>query len=289
MRYILRNILLAGPILAAWLILPGPGLGAPAMKRSDPAIQKRIEAELPRQGDLIRAAAQGLEAHRPGVRDVYFLGIAGWGDQDVFRLEVEKARALFDSRFGTAGRSLLLLNHPETLGERPLATRETIETAIDAMTQKLDPEEDVLVLFISTHGAQWDGVSLVLDGRNFGRLMPAQLARMLGMARLRNRVVIVSACFSGQFVPALAEEHTLLITAAASDRASFGCALGNDWTWFGEAFFAQALPKAGALVPAFKEAVKRVTAKEKREKMKPSVPQIRVGAKIRPVLSEAGL
>lgn len=153
----------------------------------------------------------------------------------------------------------------------------------------MDPDEDLLVLFLTSHGAKWDGFSLVLNGQDFGRLYAAQLARILGASRIRNRVVIVSACYSGQFVPALAEEHTLLITAAASDRASFGCTPTAEWTWFGQAYFRDALPKLRKLVPAFEEAKKLVERREKRAGHEPSVPQIRVGDTIRPVLDEMGL
>jgi hypothetical protein len=39
------------------------------------------------------------------------------------------------------------------------------------------------------------------------------------------------------FVPALADARTLVITAAAADRPSFGCEDGATWTYFGDAFF----------------------------------------------------
>ena len=155
---------------------------------------------------------------------------------------------------------------------------------------RMDIEEDVLVLFMTSHGAEWEGLALALNGNDFGSLYTAQLARMLGAARVKNRIVFVSSCFSGQFVPALAEEHTLLITSAASDRSSFGCTTDAEWTWFGEAYFRDALPRRLNFIRAFDDAKKKkIPAREKAEEFTPSVPQIRVGARMRDVPREMGM
>ncbi|MGE0499740.1 MAG: C13 family peptidase [Rhizobiaceae bacterium] len=266
-----------------------PATAAPPAKEPDPALQRRIDEALSKQGDMIAAAVSELTPERPSTRDVYFIGVAGWGDQDVFRKEVRAVRSLFERSFGAADRALSLVNHAETLKVAPLATNDTIEATLAAVAGVMDPDEDLLVMFLTSHGEQWDGFNLLLNGAELGRLKTAQFARMLGATRIRNRVIIVSSCFSGQFVPALAEENTLLITAAASDRASFGCTSTADWTYFGEAFFKVALPKHKKFAPAFEEARKRIEDREKREGFTPSVPQIRVGERIRKVLDEMGL
>lgn len=264
-------------------------IAVPAKKKADPEVQARLEKAQARQEDILRLVASELQPQRPGVRDVYFIGIAGWGDQGVFRQEVDAVRALFESSYGARGRSISLVNHPDTLEQMPLANHDTIEAALMAVAETMDVEEDLLVLFITSHGGEWNGVDLVLNGQDFGKLRTPQLAKVLGATRIRNRVVIVSACYSGQFVPALAEENTLLITAAASDRASFGCTADADWTWFGRAFFQDALRKHRKFIPAFEEARKRIESRERKKKFKPSVPQIRAGANIRKVLEEMGL
>lgn len=260
----------------------------PGLMDPDPAVQKRLAEALKHQDELIAQAVSKLEPQRPGIRDVFFIGVAGWGDQDVFRLEVRAVRKLFETTFGAKGRAISLVNHRETLTQVPVATVETIEATVMAVAERMDLDEDLLVLFMTSHGAEWEGFSLVLNGNDFGAIQTAQLGRILGAARVRNRVVFVSSCFSGQFVASLAEEHTLLITSAASDRASFGCSTDAEWTWFGEAFFRDALPRNKKFRQAFDEAVKKVAAREKAEDYTPSVPQIRIGRKIRAVLDELG-
>jgi Peptidase C13 family len=59
--------------------------------------------------------------------------------------------------------------------------------------------------------------------------------------RTQHRVVIVSACYSGVFVGPLANDNTLVITAAYFDHSSFGCQDKVKWTYFGDAFFNRAL------------------------------------------------
>jgi Peptidase C13 family len=93
-------------------------------------------------------------------------------------------------------------------------------------------------------------------------------------------VLIVSACYSGLFARALADERTLVITAAAADRPSFGCRDGATWTYFGDAFFNRALRTEPRLDRAFARARELVTERERREGFDPSNPQIAGGASV---------
>ena len=56
-----------------------------------------------------------------------------------------------------------------------------------------------------------------------GILRPGVLANMLDRTcGKRPTVVIISACFSGVFLPALASSNRMVLTAARPDRTSFG-------------------------------------------------------------------
>ena len=66
--------------------------------------------------------------------------------------------------------------------------------------------------------------------------------------------MLISACYSGGFIDALADEHTLVITAARADRRSFGCTDENEFTDFGRAYFKEALPQSGSFQEAFRRA-----------------------------------
>jgi hypothetical protein len=94
------------------------------------------------------------------------------------------------------------------------------------------------------------------------------------------RVIVVSACYSGGYVEPLRDANTMVITAAAPDRSSFGCEAGRDFTYFGQAFFRDALAKTRSFTAAFEAAKEIVAREEAAERLTPSLPQIAVGAAI---------
>ena len=264
--------------LAILVAASSSAFAEPPLRRNDPALQMRVKAALPRQPQLLQEALQALAPQRPGVRDLYFVGFAGYGDQDVFRKEVERVRELFDQEFGTRGHSLVLVNSPATLDRYPLATLENLKTVLAALGKELDPNEDVLFLFLTSHGSPRTGVALRLNGRGLGDIAPRQLADALAAAGIKNRVVLISSCFSGQFVAPLANDDSLVITAAAANRTSFGCATDAEWTYFGKGYFLDALPKQKKFIPAFYDAQKLVAVREVWDQMPPSQPQISIGS-----------
>jgi Peptidase C13 family len=109
------------------------------------------------------------------------------------------------------------------------------------------------------------------------------MANLLGTSPVRRKVLVVSACYAGVY-KALANADTLVITAADADHPSFGCQEGAKWTYFGDAFFNQALRQAAAtnepLDQVFAEAAKLVRARELKEGFDPSNPQIAGGADV---------
>jgi hypothetical protein len=103
---------------------------------------------------------------------------------------------------------------------------------------------------------------------------------LLDEAGIRNRILIVSSCYSGAFVAPLADEDTVVITAASSTRSSFGCANERKWTYFGEAFFEKGLAGNATLSEAFASAKATIAAWEGEQKLVPSDPQISIGDRI---------
>jgi hypothetical protein len=158
------------------------------------------------------------------------------------------------------------------------ATPSTLAASLRAVGSAMDTNKDVLVLFLTSHGSP-AGLAIVAGGRS-STLTPPALRQMLDASGAKYRVVIISACYSGVFVPVLANPRTLVITAAAADRSSFGCEDRATWTYFGEAFFNQALRRASTLEAAFSKARQMVTARERHEGFRPSNPQMAGGAEV---------
>jgi hypothetical protein len=245
-------------------------------ERKNSVKQVRQNAEDAKQRALVAAAAARLAPQRKGITDLYTIGAAAWADEDVFVKELDGTIASLAKVLPIDGRVLRLVNGDDPHGPAPLATRANIAAAVRAVGDRMDKDEDVLILFMTSHGSR-SGVGLQRPRRPLTELMPRDLAAMLEGAGIRHRVVIVSACYSGTFVPPLANDNTIVITAADARNPSFGCAPGRDWTYFGDAFFNRSLHPGVDLERAFNDARIVISAWELADRLSSSNPQAHFG------------
>jgi hypothetical protein len=213
-----------------------------------------VETALYAQQRLLEQSLAALTPQDPGRIDLYLLAVAGDGTQEVFRREVEFVRDQFAERFRTRGRSVVLVNSRSTVESLPMATVTSVGAALKAIAARMDPAQDILFLFITSHGSEAHELSLSLDGMGLPALSAAKLGELLAEAGIRWKVVVISACYGGGFADALGDAGTLFIAAARRDRRSFGCADENEFTYFGRAFFKESLPQSGSFEQAFRRA-----------------------------------
>ncbi|WP_277052664.1 C13 family peptidase [Zestomonas thermotolerans] len=230
-----------------------------------------LELGLLRQGALLDASLAALPASTPAL-ELYSLSLAGDGKQSVFLREADYVSQLLRQRFGAFGQ-ITLVNHRDHLADRPLATRENLRRAVQTLAER-SGAEDLIFIYLTSHGSP--GHELVLDQPRLALadLPAAELAELLAPLRERDKVVVISACYSGGFLPGLKDERTLVITAARADRVSFGCSEENDFTYFGKAFFGQALNETDDLERAFQRARELIAERERSDGFEPSEPQI---------------
>lgn len=245
---------------------------------SRPALD--VEATYYAQPELLNAALERLQPQRPGIHDIYFVGVAGWAEQDVFLREVRSVHQLFDARFDTAGRSLVLINNPATVGEVPLANASNLQRVLRHIGELMDPDEDLLFLYVTSHGSSKHELSMHYWPLSLNDISAGRLSEMLAASAIGWRAVVISACYSGGFIPSLNDARTMVLTASAADRQSFGCSNENAWTYFGEAYFDKALPQTPSFVAAFQRAASAIAEREVSEKLEPSLPQVWVGEEI---------
>lgn len=246
------------------------------------------ESILFEEKDRISAAAERLAAERPGVSDVFYVGFAGDGSQRVFRREALFGERVFGERMGSVARSLELINDESDLESHPLGTLPGLRHALSLVGARMNTDEDILVLLLTSHGGKESGLQVDNGLLPLNSIDPAALRMALDDARIKWRVVIVSACYAGTFIESLRNETTLVITAADADSTSFGCADERELTYFGEAFLRDALPKAASLEAAFETARGAIVRREKAETLTHSDPQIFVGNAIREKLDSLG-
>ena len=230
------------------------------------------------QDGLLAAHLAALQPERPGVTDLYFVGFAPHGAQDVFGKELDTVSRLMRARFDTAGRSISLSNDPATLGELPIASATNLRLALERAGEVMDAGEDILFLYITTHGSENGELSVELSPLELSQIRPAALARMLHDSGIKWKVVVISACFSGGFVEPLKDENTLIITATDARNQSFGCDNGEELTWFGRAYFDEALRRTRSFTEAFGFAREAVARREREQKFTASNPQMFAGA-----------
>ena len=219
-----------------------------------------------------------LADERPGLTDLYFVGFAPYGRQDVFRKDVEAAQKVMDTRWRTETRSVVLVNNPQTLLTAPFATVTNLRETLNEIGAIIDPEDDVVMLYLVSHGSADHQLTAEQWPLSLMELTPGGLKQLLDDAGIKWRIIVVSACYSGGYIRPLQNDHTLIVTASQADRISFGCGDRSDSTFFGEAFFQQGLAKAESIDAAFEIARIRVNDRERREgHSPPSNPQMFVG------------
>jgi peptidase C13-like protein len=235
------------------------------------------------QATEVLAAESRLAPERRGIEDLYFVGFAGWGSEDVFIHEVQSAQKLFDGRFDTRAHSLVLSNDPSTRDTLPAATTMNLGHVLKAIGAQMNREQDVLFLFLTSHGSD---TGLSIGSAAFPmffmdtELAPGKLRSLLDDSGIKWRVLMISSCRSGVFVGPLQNEFTLIATASASDRVSFGCGQGREFTEFGRAVIAEQLAHERSFPVAFAKAADTIKEREIHEGRTPSQPQLFVGSAI---------
>jgi hypothetical protein len=277
----------AALVLAAGLLADVARAQAPqAREQGQGRADVDAESVSRRQPLLLERALAGLQGTRADDPPrLFFVGFAGYGPEAVFKREVLAVRALFDARFGTGGRSLVLVNHATTLDAIALASPANLDRALHHIGGLMSRNKDVLFLFLTSHGRK-DLLAVEMPGFGLDDLTPASLKAMLDRSGIKNRVIVLSACHSGSFVPALADPTTLVMTAAHADRTSFGCEDRREWTYFGDAFFNRALRRESSFERAFDRARRLISRWEKTERLEQSLPQIAGGDGLRQRIEE---
>jgi Peptidase C13 family len=286
-----RAVLLAAAlILAAPFVLDSFGLDTRLwlVDEADQAQDEDVsttESLLYDQPARIAAAVQRVTPTVPGKPGLFFVGFAGVGEQAVFKREALYAQQVFADKFGTAARSVELINDIRDRDSYPLASVSGLDQAVTQVAARMDPDEDVLVLMLTSHGSE-DGLAVSNGSLPLAQLGPADLQEILDDSRIKWRIVIVSACYSGVFLDELKSDTTLIVTAADAGHSSFGCDDSRELTWFGEAFLRDSLPKASSFEEAFKNAAALVRQRETAEHQIHSNPQLFMGPLMREKLAE---
>jgi hypothetical protein len=292
----LRRGLLLRPLPAALVLAPLLCLQAfqnrvpphdfwKEVKVTKNTINPASEDALEKQANLLPTQLAAILPQRPGIHDVYFLGFSPFATEDVFKLELDSIVPLMEERFDAKNRTLRLSNHASTLDKHPFASLSNLRKALFSIATKMDLEEDVFVLYITSHGSKQHTIASRFPPIDFNEVTPQNLRAMLDASGIKNRVLIISACYSGGFIEPLKDANTIVMAAAAADKPSFGCGAESEFTYFGKAVLDEQLRKnTTSFEQAFKNAIPIIRSRETAQGFEFSDPKISVGEKISPIL-----
>lgn len=165
----------------------------------------------------------------------------------------------------------------ERSADKPLrVSPAALDTALGEVTARA---RGGCLLYFTSHGAP-RGITL-----GDGVYAPAAMDRLADAhCAGRPTVVVVSACYSGVFLPALSEPERMILSAARPDRSSFGCGQNDRMPYF-DACVLQSLPDAAGFAALATSTRRCVADMEAAARLRPaSEPQIAIGSEMRLLL-----
>jgi hypothetical protein len=274
-------------MFASWQLQTEEWLPAETYSDEEFASFELSQENFETQQALLKDALKEITPSTDGKRNVYGLVYAPY-DEDVFLRESMMVKQVLEERFGSRGRVVLLVNNSATVSELPWATNLNLERSLRALSEAMDIERDVLVMYLTSHGGDDFKLAAMNWPLEVEDLAAKQLRVMLDKLGIRYRVIAVSACYSGGWIGPLQNEDTLIMTAADSEHTSYGCGSKSELTFFGRAVFDEQLRKTLSFERAFNAAVPVIRQREMAEKKDDgfSNPQIFVGKNVRVILDD---
>ncbi len=245
------------------------------------------QAQFEAQAALLSQHITKLAAQNANKRDVYAVIYAPFASEDVFMNEARMVQDVLGKRFGSSSQIITLINHASTTATHAWATPANLNTSLQAIGKLADPAQDLVLVYATSHGASNFKLASYHWPLEIEDLSPALLAKMLDQANIKQRIIAISACYSGGWIEPLKSEHSLVMTAADANSTSYGCGKLSELTYFGRAVFHENLrDTTGSFEEAFKRAVPVIKQREEQGGKTDgfSNPQIHVGSAIGPAL-----
>ena len=193
------------------------------------------------------------------------------------------------TRFNAKGRGVQLANHADTVETLPWATGLNLRRAIQGMAAVMDKDKDILFMHLISHDGNNGTLSDNFWPMDIAPLTATDLRAWLDEAGIKNRVISISASYSGTWIEPLANDDTLVISASDADHTAYGYAKKSALTLFARTMYDEQLRMQTLSFEAAHAATKLIVKQREEAAGKDdgfSNPQIKVGVNIRNRLAQ---
>jgi Peptidase C13 family len=261
---------LAVVLLAATALLCGCAYLTP---RSEPALAQS-RALLSQQHQTTQALLGGSTPPR-----LWFAGFAMHSQSHAFQGDLDAVGSFLVRQYP----AVVALRFSNELQSRqlryPFATALSLRATMAYIGQYAHAQDKVVVL-LTTHGSK-GLLSVNIGGADYPAVRAADLAQWLEPLGDRPTLILLSACYSGSFIPALARPNRIIYTAASAERNSFGCSFTSRISYFVEEFLVRDVDPQRSLQELFDAGRVRIAERERLLNYLPSEPASSVGAAVR--------
>ncbi len=241
--------------------------------RSEPALAQSQAL----QSEQHRHAQASLAQSAPP--RLWLAGFALHSQSKAFQGDLDAVHALFARQFPSTI-ALRFSNELQSSQLRyPFATAISLRATLGYIGQHAHAQDRV-VLFLTSHGVK-GALGVNIGGTEYPAVRAADLARWLEPLGDRPTLIVLSACHSGSFIPALARANRIIYTAASAERNSFGCSFTDRITFFVEEFLVRDFDAQRSLQQLFDAGRIRIAERERKLNYQASEPSSSVGAAVR--------
>ena len=154
------------------------------------AISPASEAVLAAQQFMLDRALDQLDEERPGVSDLYFVAFAPDARRAGFIADVDAAQRTMDERWDTQGRSVVMLNSPATVAERPFASITHLRQVLLEIGDIIDADDDVVMVYVTGNSGADHTLTAVNPPLELAALSPQGMKQLFDAANIRWRIVV---------------------------------------------------------------------------------------------------
>jgi len=243
-----------------------------ALTPKDPQAKLQSDVLLSRQLDAIDAY---LTKTPPDRRTLIYVGSAQHSQSLVFQRDVLLMKEKL-AEINPNVQSVLLSNQLEsTQLVYPFATQSSLEKTFQKIGDWSQKYPINVVALISTHG-NLDLLSVNIANTFWPAVRSVHLKKWLDGLQNVPTSLVFSACYSGSLIPELIGSQRVILTAAAHDRSSFGCAYHDKNTYFIGSLLGEGWSERNTWQDNYRLMTEKVLKMEQRLGLQPSSPQIYV-------------